>query len=296
MQLYMGEVGMEFGGPYLGELREANDILHDRDALQTRIAEDGYLLIRGLHDRDEIIEGRRVLVHRLAEEGQLVEGSDPMEALIRPDAPGAFGGGDKDLTHAPAMRQVLEGDRVMSFFSHFLGGPALTYDYKWIRAVANPHYTGAHYDVVYMGRGTRNLYTCWTPFSDIGLEDGPLAVCVGSHNFEKVKQTYGEMDVDRDHVHGWFSNDPVEIVDTFGGKWCTAEFRMGDALIFGMYTMHASINNMSKCCRLSSDTRYQLASEPVDERWVGENPIAHYGWDEKEKNITMEEARAYWGI
>lgn len=36
--------------------------------------------------------------------------------------------------------------------------------------------------------------------------------------------------------------------------------------------------------RLSTDTRYQLASEPVDERWIGENPIAH-GLDAKKGMI-----------
>jgi hypothetical protein len=60
-----------------------------------------------------------------------------------------------------------------------------------------------------------------------------------------------------------------------GGRWLTGEFRAGDLLTFSMYTVHASLDNQSKSIRLSSDTRYQLASEPVDERWIGENPIAH---------------------
>ena len=34
-------------------------------------------------------------------------------------------------------------------------------------------------------------------------------------------------------------------------------------------------DNTTRTIRLSSDTRYQLASEPVDERWIGEHPIAH---------------------
>jgi hypothetical protein len=42
-----------------------------------------------------------------------------------------------------------------------------------------------------------------------------------------------------------------------------------------MFTVHASLDNHSNQIRISSDTRYQLASEPVDERWIGENPIAH---------------------
>jgi hypothetical protein len=42
-----------------------------------------------------------------------------------------------------------------------------------------------------------------------------------------------------------------------------------------MFTVHASLDNHSREVRLSSDSRYQLAAEPIDERWVGEQPIAH---------------------
>lgn len=54
-----------------------------------------------------------------------------------------------------------------------------------------------------------------------------------------------------------------------------AEFHAGDVLTFGMGTVHASLDNHSNRFRLSSDSRYQLACEPVDERWVGEKPIGH---------------------
>jgi hypothetical protein len=50
---------------------------------------------------------------------------------------------------------------------------------------------------------------------------------------------------------------------------------MGDALIFTMATVHAALDSHRDNLRLSSDSRYQLASEPVDHRWVGENPVAH---------------------
>jgi ectoine hydroxylase-related dioxygenase (phytanoyl-CoA dioxygenase family) len=61
----------------------------------------------------------------------------------------------------------------------------------------------------------------------------------------------------------------------YGGRWLSSEFEAGDVLIFGMFTIHASLDNHSPSIRLSSDSRYQLASEPVDERWVGSNPIGH---------------------
>ena len=121
---------------------------------------------------------------------------------------------------------VVNSPGVLDFFGRLLGGAAMTYDYKWPRAVARGGNTGAHYDVVYMGRGTKDLYTMWTPFGDIPLEMGTLAMCLGSQHFTKIKQTYGEMDVDRDNVAtGWFSEDPVEIVDRYGGQWATTALK-----------------------------------------------------------------------
>ena len=92
-----------------------------------------------------------------------------------------------------------------------------------------------------------------------------------------------------------FSNDPVEVMDRHGGQWQTSTFQAGDVLIFGMFTMHGSLNNVSNRFRLSTDTRYQLASEPVDERWMGEDPIAHYAWTQGE-TVPMEAVRAKWGV
>jgi ectoine hydroxylase-related dioxygenase (phytanoyl-CoA dioxygenase family) len=183
----------------------------------------------------------------------------------------------------------------MQFLSDFLGAPALTFDYKWLRTHRTGDFVGAHYDIVYMGRGTHNLYTVWTPLGDVPLNKGPLAILEGSQHFERIKETYGKMDVDRDHVTGAFSDDPLDMIERYGGRWLTTEYQMGDALIFGMFTMHGSLNNMTNQYRISSDTRYQRADEPVDERWVGEHPIAHYAWLQGE-TVPMEEARKRWGV
>ena len=74
---------------------------------------------------------------------------------------------------------------------------------------------------------------------------------------------------------GWLSKDAVKLRKRLGGRWLTTDFKAGDALIFSMFTVHTSLDNHSNTIRLSSDTRYQLASEPVDERWIGEKPIGH---------------------
>ena len=54
-----------------------------------------------------------------------------------------------------------------------------------------------------------------------------------------------------------------------------SDYRAGDLLVFTMHTMHSAGDNHTGRVRVSSDTRYQRAGEPVDERWIGDDPIAH---------------------
>ncbi len=293
--LIMGKDEMELDGRYLSTLREANGLLDDTDALRARMAEDGYLFIRGLQDRDRVGEARRVVLENLEANSQ-IDPDYPLDlGVAAAGKRGSFFGGAKQVTHTPEFLSVVNSPEIMVFFERFLGGPVLTFDYKWLRAVGPGDNTGAHYDVVYMGRGTTNLYTVWTPLDDVTYDMGPLVILAGSHQFDAVKETYGKMDVDRDHVTGHFTNEPIEMVDQYGGQWQTSEFSMGDVIILGMYTMHGSINNTSNQFRISTDTRYQLATDPVDHRWVGENPVAHYAWTEG-KTISMDEMRRKWKV
>jgi hypothetical protein len=295
MTLTFGKREMKYPGPYLGDLKDSTDLINDTESLRARLTEDGYLLLRGLLERDLVLEARRQMLTVMDSYGELEPGRPLMDGVVSLQPRGSFRGGSNELTECPAFQQVVGGERIMSFFSRLRGGPAVTYDYKWLRVVPPGQNTGAHYDIVYMGRGTKNVLTCWIPLGDVSLEMGPLAILEGSHHFERVKETYGQMDVDRDNVAGWFTTDPLEMIERYGGRWLTSTFQAGDALIFGMFTMHGSLNNMSDRFRLSSDTRYQLADEPIDERWVGRKPLGHYAWG-KTPQVSMEEARAKWGV
>ena len=45
--------------------------------------------------------------------------------------------------------------------------------------------------------------------------------------------------------------------------------------MFNMTLVHGSLDNQTNRFRLSTDTRYQLLADPIDERWVGERPPGH---------------------
>jgi hypothetical protein len=298
MPAQIGNRTVKLGTADLSELRSSNELLHDVQQLRARLQEDGYLLLRGFHDRDTVLQARMEFIHKLQSLGRLHPDFPAAEGVIGADNKSALWGGATNQLQAdfPAFLQVVNSPKVMHFFDELLDGPTLTYDYKWPRVVGHGGNTGVHYDIVYMGRGSKNVYTMWTPLDDIPLERGTLALCLGSQHFDIVRQTYGQMDVDRDNVAtGWLSEDPYEISEKFGGQWASTEFAAGDVIIFGMFMMHASLINTTDRYRFSSDTRYQLASEPVDERWIGARPKGHYAWG-KTPLKTVEKARQEWGI
>ena len=205
--------------------------------------------------------------------------------------------GKEDLKLLPAFCDLSGAREPFAFFERLLGGEVRSFDFKWLRVAGPGAQSALHYDVVFMGRGTKDLYTCWTPLGDVSLDIGPVAICLWSHRFEMLKQTYGQMDVDRDLIEGHFSKDPVEVIERFGSRWATTTFAAGNVLIFGMYMLHGSLANMSDRLRISFDARYQLASQPLDERWIGERPITHYNfWKSGVQLEPLDISRSKWGI
>lgn len=266
-----------------GKLRESIDVIDDVDALRGRMQEDGYLFLPGYLDRDLVFEARQVIVDRLAEEGSLAPGAPPMDAVARNGADFKY---REDLADDnEPLHQLLYTGRMIDFYERFLGGAVRHFDYTWLRAVTPGKGTPPHGDSVFMNRGTPNLYTAWVPHGDISYDLGGLIVLEKSHRLDEIKNTYGQRDVDtycenepdaelyaagKKSWDGALSDNPFELQEQLGLRWLTTEFKAGDLLTFTMYTLHASLDNQSDRVRLSSDSRYQLASEPVDERWVGE--------------------------
>jgi hypothetical protein len=212
-----------------------------------------------------------------------------MDAIPSGKKGGFAGGSLKEMFDDPsAISDVLYAGPMMEFFTTFLGGPVRHFDYTWIRQVPPGPATCIHSDVVYMGRGTHDLYTAWTPMGDNTLDLGGLLILAGSHRFDRFKTTYWQSDVDsfctnrpnqRDAwargQDGLLKASAKQLQSAIGGKWVTNDFQAGDVVIFNCYTVHGGTDNRGSAFRISTDTRYQLASAPIDERWIGERPIAH---------------------
>jgi len=278
---------LETGPDAIGPLSDCSDIFDDTAALRAHMADEGYLYLPGFLDVNDVNAARLAIAGKLAAVGAPDPRRPSIEAAAHPDYTGA-------AAHEPAQKQpelesLIYGPRVMAFYDRFLGGKAAHYDYTWLRVVAPGKGTPAHCDIVYMGRGTPNLYTMWTPLGDVDRTLGGLLILEHSHHHQRLRDTYCRKDVDsyctnkpsgeKDYAafgsNGSLGANPPQVRRSIGGRWLTADYSAGDVVIFSAFLVHAGLDNQTDRIRLSSDSRYQLASEAIDERWIGDNPPAH---------------------
>jgi len=263
------------------------------DTLRQRLKEDGYLCVRQAIPRETVLNTRRQMLKFMSSKDALT----PDSTFENPKGKAIGMMGKAEITHHPDFLATVENPTLFSLFKKLFDEPARTFDYKWARAVPpGVAGTGAHMDYVYMGRGSERLHTTWVPMGDIPRENGPMVLLEKSHaiqTMERIRKTYGQMDVDRDRVEGWFGKDYLELSEISGSKWLVGDYQAGDVVLMGMHLMHGSLRNTNNYLRLTCDIRFQPKSDPIDERWVGTEPVGHYG---KGKDKPIAVARKEWGV
>ena len=272
----------------LRPLRRSDDAAGDPAELRRRMDADGYLYLPEYLDRDQVLAARAEVLARLADAGHLAPGTNPAAAIANPSTKVKFA--PELAKHNQPLETLLYDGRMIAFYEGLLGGDIRHFDFTWLRAVSPGRGTAPHGDAVFMNRGTQRLYTAWVPLGDVDFTLGGLMILGKSHRLEELKEAYLTKDVDafceneadaelfRTGEKWWggaLSEDPAALQRQLGLPWSTAEYRAGDLLTFSILTIHCSLDNHSDRIRLSSDSRYQLASDPIDERWIGDDPIGH---------------------
>ncbi len=260
-----------------GELVEA-DINGD---LHRQLEKNGYLLIREAHDPEEVILARKEVLARLAEVDEILQ---PFEDAIasgrsrRAEAHKDLATFWKSVSEGRALRRVINGPRITTLMTRLFGEPAAHFSFAWLRAMTAGRASPLHVDHPYMNRGSKRLVTVWTPLGQINRSEGALYIVEGSHRWQDLRERFEGLDVDLDPTRpGHMVEHPVDFADERSSRLLTTTFQPGDCMVFGMFTAHAAFDNGSTSgkVRVSCDTRFQPAAEPMDERFSGPNPPAH---------------------
>ena len=293
-QIYSFGHALDMDDDKIGLLRDSSDAAENVPELRRRFADDGYLYMKGYLDRDEVLAARATLTDGLAAAGVLDPAHPTIDGVCQPGAGYVC---KPELTHNnPAVQNLLYSGRLPEFYRQFYGEEIRHYDFTWLRAIGPGKGTNPHCDLPYMGRGTHGHMTCWLPYGDISFELGGLMVLEGSHHRMDLLENYIYRDVDSYCANkpeqvknattgakgfGWtfsgtLSHNPPVLRNKFNCRWLTTEFQPGDFITFSMFLVHASLDNRTENrFRISSDARYQRASEPIDDRWIGLNPPGH---------------------
>ncbi|MGG7581783.1 phytanoyl-CoA dioxygenase family protein [Rhizobium sp. Nf11,1] len=285
MQSPLAAHGKTIPAERLGLLTQTDPAIGIR-AIRRRYEEDGYVWLKGLLPRAEVIDFRRWVFARLADTGLLAPGYDLALGIA------AVGSVDWNLANRMMMSLVrsaaYEGfcaqPKLVRFMDAFLQGISYLHKRKLMRYVqpGTAMATPAHYDLVYLRGGTSRLVTAWIPIGDTPAEMGGLVYLEGSHalgrrmeaEFQANSGTLSpEERISAYNSHmaegGWISKDLPDMAERFNARWLAANYKAGDVVLHSPYMIHAATNNEDRTrrLRLSTDIRYQNVDDEIDARW-----------------------------
>ncbi len=272
-------------------MREANDLLDDPPALQSRLAEDGYLLFRQLINRDTVDGVYDAVASTLEDVGWISRNKHGRPAsLIRPIPEGdeAYFEGYDAVQRLEAFHSLAHDEALTSAMTSALAGPVFPHPLKIARLIF-PRFdefsTPPHQDYP-NNQGSEHLTAAWIPLHDLPAENGGIAVLRGSNRYGPLPVT----------GHLGPGNRCAVVPDQMQEecRWVTTTFEQGDVLIFGALTVHAATHNASELfMRLSVDFRFQREGEALTEICL-EPHFQRLDWDEIYSTWKSERFQRYW--
>ncbi len=240
---------LERGMLKVAPLKDSSALIGDPEALRKVWREEGVLFLRGVMDPELIGWAREKFRGALASED-----------LIDPEMEEPLWTGAKPRTRRPcdAIGTTVWHEVVKHPLLNSIIGDLFEAEPKWIPIVGHRSsmptgpidpgqdiFAGRHQDG-YFNEGIQ-FTICWMPIRDTDLNSGSFAVAPGTHL--------------RGNLHEEVNHKllPETISDL---AWRSADFKVGDVLIFHHFTAHTTLPNPSNQIRMSLDVRAVPAWAP----------------------------------
>lgn len=260
------------------KLLDSSVLLGNRFAIQDQANTNGYLYLRGLIDKNRLLNLRKRILNRCEAHGWLEPKKPLMSGIARVGVAHLEGGSSSgeswrrlydELQQSRAFHAMAHDPALIRAMELLFGGPALPHPRNIARIVfpgTAQFTTPPHQDFVHIG-GTPNTWTAWIPCGDCPRDLGGLAIWPGSHRLGLL-ETHEAMGA---------GGKGVTVPDDV--EWLTGDLECGDVLLFHSHTVHQALDNQTNRLRISLDYRYQPRAEPV--RW--DSLLPHYhrlSWDQ----------------
>lgn len=243
--------------------------VNDANLLRQRLADEGYLFIKGLAPRDRVLQVRRDVLEHCRDAGWLARGSELMDGIWSGVGPYTEGEAEymavyRQVLHTPSFIDLPADPVLLSLMEKLLGGPPLLHRRR-IGRITFPNNTtqttAAHQDFQYI-RGTPQTYTLWLPLGECPIELGGLAVLQGSHRAGFIEHRF---DPEKKYAGHGLTEEQFPP-----GQWVASDFDVGDVLVFHSHTIHKALPNLTQDrLRLSTDNRYQLVGSEIEAGAMG---------------------------
>lgn len=269
---------------------DSTSLLGDPGALKARFDADGYVLLRGVVDRDLLLETRRALTDVCAAHSWLDPAHDQMAAIPQR---GPFVEGEPqffevydDVQRLEAFHAVPHHPSVRRCVTALLGETAFPHPLSIARLIFphNDEWTTPQHQDYPNNQGTYDLYACWMPLADCSAEEGSLSILRGSHQLgvAPLRACLGA------------GNRRSELDDRYDVlEWVGGDIRLGDALVFHSLTVHRALPNRGEAMRLSVDYRFQREGEALTQGCL-EPHFGRLAWDDIYAGWQRDDLKYYW--
>ena len=271
----------------IGRLQPTDPTL-PRAELWEQYQAQGYLWLKGILSRSDVLAFRARVFETFREAGLVAEGTDALD--------GFYAGSEHTAGKTHPNKLLMEMVRwsrfeafclaqpIVDFYENFLEGAVYLHKRKILRFTVpnDANCTGPHYDLVYLRGGTDRICTSWIPIGDIPVEMGGLIYLEKSHlSGRELEADFQRRSTDlppeervsayNKHMSGtgWLDRDVAALAEKLHSRWLVADYEAGDMVVHDPYMIHASTMNTdpSNRMRLSTDIRYQRVRDEIDVRW-----------------------------
>jgi hypothetical protein len=278
------------------EFLDSTPLLNDAEALQARVAEEGYLFFKQLLPPEAVLAARTDVLRTLQPFGWFHHEQDQLGGLLDLEALnrvtpeemrldiGVSSAAYDAVQKLESFHRLPHHTRLLALYRTLFGSEVLAHS-RHIMRLVTPHSamvpTPRHQDFPLI-RGTSKFWTCWFPLGPCPREQGSLSVLRGSNRLGYVPYESAE----------GAGNIAAQLCPG-ETEWVASDFEAGDVLTFPCYTIHRALpDQLRNRIRMSMDVRYQPANEPVETGSL--QPHCGLTWEEIYKNWSNDDLKYYW--